>query len=218
MSKQSKQISRAPSIPTAFIIVLLALLCGGFLACGCWWTPKEEVREITEVKVYFLKDFSKRTDCICDNPVIRKIPKTRDVEKAATLALEELIKGPTQEEFAQGYGACLPGKGTVGRFKEHYESIIADYEGREGNANWYLRNFLSPDGKFTPWQNRVTVKSVVIKDGVAYTDFSKELYSYGGGSCFVEAIGTSIENTLKQFSEVQEVKILVEGKEAELQP
>lgn len=218
MSKQNKQISIVSSMPTAFTIVLLALLAGGILASGCWLKPKEKVREITEVKVYFIKHISKRTDCICDNPVVRNIPKTREVEKAAVLALEELMKGPTQEEHAQGYSGCLPGQGTVGRFKEHYESMVADYKGREENANWYVRNFLSLDGKFTPWQDRVTVKSVVIKDGVAYADFSKELYSYGGGSCFVEGIGTSIENTLKQFSEVQEVKILVEGREAELQP
>jgi hypothetical protein len=217
MSKQNKLISIAPSMPSVFTIVLLALLAGGILACGCWWKPKEGVREITEVKVYF-SDGAKRHDCNCDDPVIRVIPKTKDIEKAALLALEEFIKGPTQEEQAQGHSACLPGEGTVGRFKEHYESMVAEYEGREGDANWFVRKFLSPDGKFTPWQDRVTVKSVVIKDGVAYADFSKELYSYGGGSCFVNAIVTSITNTLKQFPEVEEVKILVEGKEAEIEP
>ena len=53
---------------------------------------------------------------------------------------------------------------------------------------------------------------------VAYADFSRKLYSYGGGSCFANAIQTSIINTLKQFSEVDEVKILVEGREAEIEP
>jgi spore germination protein GerM len=218
VSKQNKLITIAPSMPSVFTILLLVLLAGGILACGCWWKPKEEVREITGVKVYFIKDISKRTDCICDNPVIRKIPKTRNVEKAAVLALEELMKGPTQEEHVQGYSGCLPGEGHVRGYKESYEKIVAHYKESGENIDGFGKEFLSPDGKFTPWGDKVKIKSVKIKNGIAYADFSKELYSYGGGSCFVEGIETSIENTLKQFSGVQEVKILVESREAELQP
>ena len=200
------------------IIILIVLLAAGILVYRYWWRPREGLREITEVRVCFIKDFSKRVDCICDNPVIRKIPKTRDVKKAAALALEELIKGPTKEEFTQGYGACLPGEGTVRRYKEHYEEMVAYYKKRGENIDEFGKKFLSPDGEFTTWQDRVKIKSVKIKHGIAYADFSKELYSYGGGSCFTESIETSIINTLKQFPEVKEAKILVEGKAAEIEP
>jgi spore germination protein GerM len=200
------------------IIILLIVLAGGFLAYWYWWRPKEGLREITEVKVYFIKDISKRVNCICDNPVIRKIPKTKKVEKAAFGALEELLKGPTQEEWAQGYGGCLPGKGHVRGYKKWYEEMVANYKKKGKNIDSWGQKFLGPNGKFTPWEDRVKIKTVKIKDGIAYADFSKELYSYGGGSCFTEQIETSIINTLKQFPEVKEAKILVEGKVAEIEP
>jgi hypothetical protein len=200
------------------IIILIILLAGGILAYWYWWKPREGLREITEVKVYFSKDVAKKLNCICDNPVIRRVPNTRKVEKAAFWALEELIKGPTREEGKQGYGGCLPAEGYVRGYKNSYEEIVAHYKKKGENIDWWGQRFLSPNGKFTPWENRVRIKSVKVKDGIAYADFSKELYSYGGGFCFVEAIGSSIINTLKQFPEVKEVKILVEGKKAELEP
>lgn len=187
------------------------------MTCCYWCKPKERLGEITTVKVYFT-DGEKRQDCNCDDPVIRVIPKTKDLEKVAFLALEELIKGPTEEEQAQGYSACLPGEGLVILYKEGYEKMVAKYEITGENIDWWGQRFLNPDGEFAPWEDRVKVRGVKIKDGIAYADFSKELYSYGGGSCSVNAIKTSIRNTLKQFPEVEQVKIFVEGKEAEIEP
>ena len=39
-----------------------------------------------------------------------------------------------------------------------------------------------------------------------------------GGSCFVSAVRSEIENTLKQFETVKSVKILIDGEEDRLQP
>jgi spore germination protein GerM len=156
--------------------------------------------------------------CICNSPVERKIKRTTSVEKAAKLALEELIKGPTKEERAKGYRGCLPADGQIARYEEFYSAMMEEYQQTGGGISQFGRKFLNSEGKFMSWGDRIEVKGVRIEDGTAYTDFSKELYSYGGGSCFTEAIETSIVNTLKQFPEVEKVVILVEGRKAEIEP
>jgi spore germination protein GerM len=150
--------------------------------------------------------------------VRREIPKTDNVERAAGLALEELIKGPTDEERKRGYHSCIPAGGQIARLGEAYSRALSG-NNEEGRAmdEWWER-FRSSDGTFSPWGDKVTVIGVQIKEGTAYADFSKELYSYGGGSCYVRAIETSIMNTVKQFPEVQKVEILIEGRKAEIEP
>lgn len=60
------------------------------------------------------------------------------------------------------------------------------------------------------------LKSLTIKNGVATADFS---FLPSGGSCLVGEARAQIEQTLKQFSTVKTVKILLNGSEAEaLQP
>ena len=69
------------------------------------------------------------------------------------------------------------------------------------------------------WGPRVTLRSLVIRDGVATANFSQEINAYGGGSARVGAIRGQIEATLKQFPSVREVIIAVEGRiEDALQP
>jgi len=61
--------------------------------------------------------------------------------------------------------------------------------------------------------------SVVIDNGVAKVDFSKQLDEGVAGSCRVGMIRSAIENTLKQFTVVESVEISVEGDSEEvLQP
>jgi spore germination protein GerM len=55
-------------------------------------------------------------------------------------------------------------------------------------------------------------------DGVATVDLGGAVAGPLGGSCLVGGIAAEIENTLKQFPEVKEVKILIDGKENALQP
>ncbi len=56
--------------------------------------------------------------------------------------------------------------------------------------------------------------SIKVSGGTATVVFSPELQNYGGGSCNVQAIRAQIEQTLKQFSSVNNVVISVEGKTA----
>lgn len=73
------------------------------------------------------------------------------------------------------------------------------------------RSAISPDTKLI---------SLKVSGGTATVVFSRELESYGGGSCNVQAIRAQIEKTLTQFSSVNRVVISVEDKtpEESLQP
>lgn len=57
----------------------------------------------------------------------------------------------------------------------------------------------------------VTVRSLVVEDGVAAADFSEEL-ERTGGSCLVTAIRAQIERTLMQFPAVRSVRISIAGR------
>jgi len=213
---KSENMSVSGSVRPTVIIFILVLVVGNF-AC-LHWATKEAAPEIIHVKAYFDKYSVEATECICKDPVIREIPKSRSIEEAAVLALKELVKGPSEEEYAQGYRGCLPSGGTIARYKEWYMKIVKAYHEQGGKIDYFGKKFLSPESEFTPWGDKIMVRSVRIENGIAYADFSKELYSYGGGLCFAEAIETSIENTLKQFPQVTKVIILVEGREAEIEP
>lgn len=78
---------------------------------------------------------------------------------------------------------------------------------------------LSYPGREPDWGARVRLRSLVIRDGVATADFSRELRAYGGGSARVGAIRQQITRTLLQFPSVREVRIAIEGQtEGVLEP
>ena len=65
----------------------------------------------------------------------------------------------------------------------------------------------------------VAIKILAIKDQTAYVDFSRQLDEGVAGSCRVSAIRSQISETLRQFPNVKEVVISVEGNAADaLQP
>lgn len=55
------------------------------------------------------------------------------------------------------------------------------------------------------------LKSINIKEGIAFVDFNEKLTDGIGGSCLTSRIRSQIENTLKQFPTVKEVVIQVNG-------
>ena len=74
-------------------------------------------------------------------------------------------------------------------------------------------------GIFTSIPQGVTVKSLQIENGVARADFDETLQFQVGGSCRVSAIRSQITSTLKQFKEVNEVIISIDGRTEDiLQP
>lgn len=99
--------------------------------------------------------------------------------------LEELLWGPPPGRLA-GYTTALPTP----------DEVLA-YAGRE------------PE-----WGSRVRLRQLVVQDGVATADFSRELRAYGGGSTRVAEIRGQVSETLKQFGFIQEVRIAIEGETA----
>jgi len=68
------------------------------------------------------------------------------------------------------------------------------------------------------WGERVRIKGLTIINGVARADFSKELLANAGGSARMTLIRQQIEQTLLQFSTVNQVIITVEGQTGMLEP
>ena len=74
-------------------------------------------------------------------------------------------------------------------------------------------------GFFTSINDEVDLLKISIENGIATVDFSEELNEGVAGSCRVMAIRSQISETLKQFSEVKDVIISVEGRTEDiLQP
>lgn len=65
----------------------------------------------------------------------------------------------------------------------------------------------------------VQVQNFVVDNGVARVDFSKELELGVGGSCKTTAIIAQIKETLKQFDDIKDVVISIDGRTEDiLQP
>jgi len=67
---------------------------------------------------------------------------------------------------------------------------------------------------FRTWLKDISISA----DGIATVDFGGAIAGPMGGSCLVGSISAEIENTLKQFDSVKEVKILIDGEADRLQP
>jgi len=104
-------------------------------------------------------------------------------------SLEALLWGPAPQN-AEGYTTLIPGP----------EQVLA-YAGR------------SPE-----WGERPRLRSLTIKNGIAYADFSLELSAHAGGALLTSLIREQIEATLTQFSTVDEVVISINGVTGVLEP
>ena len=71
-------------------------------------------------------------------------------------------------------------------------------------------------GQTNVFPTKAKLRSIVVKDGIATVDFSKELQTnFSGGSTGEEMLIGSIVNTLTDFPEVQKVSILIDGSAVE---
>jgi len=131
------------------------------------------VADAVRIKVYFQRAGFGDGDCSVVSPVERLVSSRDSIYRSA---LEELLKGPTDEERADGLTTTVP--------------------------------------------IRVSVKSVAADAaGTVTADFNAALDRGVAGSCRVGAIRAQIDNTLRQFPEVRDVIIAVEGNvEEALQP
>lgn len=106
----------------------------------------------------------------------------------ASAALRELVWGPVGEDAA--YSTAIPSP-----------KAVADYTGDK-----------------TGWTGRVYLRSVRIEGDTAYVDWSREMRAWGGGAMQLEGLQAQVDFTLKQFPQVKNVVMTVEGDENVLQP
>lgn len=75
------------------------------------------------------------------------------------------------------------------------------------------------NGYFSSINEGTKIQQIIIENGVARVDFNQKLNEGVAGSCKVQAIRSQIYNTLKQFPEIKDVIISVNGNSEEiLQP
>ena len=75
------------------------------------------------------------------------------------------------------------------------------------------------DNYFTSINSGVKINNISIQDGLAKVDFDGTLQSQVGGSCRVTAIRAQIVETLKQFPNIKDVEISIDGQKTDiLQP
>jgi len=102
------------------------------------------------------------------------------------------------------------------------EAVDRGVEKTESVAQAALKSLLEPlssaeteIGYTTAIPEGTKLLSVNLKDGILTANFSQEI-GRGGGSCRIQGTTSQIENTLKQFSTIKEINILVDGEPAEI--
>ena len=126
------------------------------------------------------------------------------------------IKDPDTLYCDQTY----PVERAVSRFSDNRKSYLGEYtylalaellKGPMGNEK--------ERGYFSSINEGTKTQKIIIEDGVARVDFNQKLNEGVAGSCKVQAIRSQITETLKQFPEIKEVVISVNGEsETILQP
>ncbi|MFH1201174.1 MAG: GerMN domain-containing protein [bacterium] len=99
--------------PVLILVAVLAVLAVGGIAYYAGTKNNSVPQNIPEnnvggdmvVKVYFAPQNSEQLECNDVAAVERTVPKTA---KVGTVALEELLKGPTAEEKVKGYFTAIP--------------------------------------------------------------------------------------------------------------
>lgn len=133
-------------------------------------------------------------------PLTRYINKSSSTEEDVLQTLDELWKGVTLEEKMDRFHLFNGFPNSIG-VEDHKKKMIEkglDISAFEqGRGNWIIK-----------------VKSLEIEDSIAYLDFNLAINvgsetTYG---CTVNPFRMSVINTLKQFSEIDDVVITAEGK------
>jgi hypothetical protein len=77
---------------------------------------------------------------------------------------------------------------------------------------------LAYPGRDVHWGEQIRIRSLTIRDGIAYADFSLELGAYSGGATHSIMIREQIKSTLRQFSTINDAVITVNGASGILEP
>jgi len=151
---------------------------------------KVEEKEIA-VKIFFgNKNMNQNQgDCKVVFPVERMVQNDLIVKRRA---FEEILLGPTEAEAAQGYYSAIPSKEEIVNYREQkkQETGQAPYVGDE-----------------------IKINSVKIMIGMAYIDFSPEVFVLGADNCRADMFKAQLSQTAKEFSKIGGAIITVGGVE-----
>lgn len=173
------------SIPFWIGIVFFVLGVSILLYSELFYKEPEESISGNEVlvKVYFS---NKKED-----PDVLQCEKTYHTYRLAELSnkikIDAIVKTSPSEELARKVFYALNG-------------LLMGPTAQEIEQGFY--SSINPNTK---------INEIIIDDGVAKADFSKELNEGAAGACLVSAIRSQIENTLRQFPEIKETVISVNG-------
>ena len=113
-----------------------------------------------------------------------------------------------------------PVERAVSRLSDNRKSYLGEYtylalvellKGSIGNEK--------ENGYFSSISEGTKIQQIIIEDGIATVDFNDKFSDGVTGSCKIQAIRSQITETLKQFPEIKEVVISVDGESNEiLQP
>lgn len=162
---------------------------------------------VTFFGAYFFKEASEQI----------KLPEFHVVEyKTVLIFFSSIKKDPETINCDRTY----PVERAVSRLSNNEKSALAEYaylaisELLKGPAGYE-----KDDGYFTSINKDAKLQNIIIENGIATVDFNEKLNEGAAGSCKVQAIRSQITETLKQFPEVKEVLISVNGETEEiLQP
>lgn len=150
---------------------------------------------------------------------------TVDVEPIPTVApeystIKVFFSNAYEDPGTLNCGITYPTTREISRLTINWESRLGEL------AYLALRELLKGPteaekslGFFTSINADSNIKTIAIEDGVARVDFNDRFNEGVAGSCKVEAIRSQVTETLKQFPEIKDVIISVDGNSEEiLQP
>lgn len=122
---------------------------------------------------------------------------------------------------------CLP-DGQIGQTCAKGEQPEIYYVDRQGNLRCEVRQITGGEDKYTALARAVLeqphaphlitiipegakLNNVRYAQGIVYVDYTKELFSYGGGAFREQRLLAQIIYTLTGLKEVRQVQILIEG-------
>ncbi len=134
--------------------------------------------------------------------------------------IQVFLSNKTKDPNALYCDLTYPVERAVSRLSDNRKSYLGEYtylalsELLKGPIGSEKEN-----GYFSSINEGTKIHQIIIEDGVARVDFNQKLNEGVGGSCKVQAIRSQITETLKQFPEIKEVVISVNGESEQiLQP
>ncbi len=139
-------------------------------------------------------------------------PEFQSAVTATPLTVSVFFGNTNNDPDVLNCGTTYPASRQIKSEGDKYLAVLAELLNGPTNTE-------KDQGFFTAINSGIKLPEVVLTDGVMTVNFASDIETAVGGSCRVAAIRSQIENTLKQFPEVKEVIIAVDGRIADaLQP